>query len=75
VHISRISRSIELYRISLDVSVSPRKDTTTGAAGRRSPALIHKWNNLTVRSAGLISLHDMTPNGMLLDVFLFDFIN
>ena len=21
------------------------------------------------------SLHDMTPNGMLLDVFLFDFIN
>ena len=27
---------------------------TRGTAGRRSPALIHKWNNLTVRYAGLI---------------------
>ena len=25
-----------------------------GTAGRRSPALIHEWNNLTVRYAGLI---------------------
>jgi hypothetical protein len=28
---------------------------TRGTAGRRSPALIHKWNNLTVRYVGLIS--------------------
>ena len=27
---------------------------TRGTAGCRSPALIHKWNNLTVRYAGLI---------------------
>ena len=27
---------------------------TRGTAGRRSPALIHKWNNLTVCYAGLI---------------------
>jgi hypothetical protein len=30
---------------------------TRGTAGRRSPALIHKWNNLTVRYAGLIPPH------------------
>ena len=28
---------------------------TRGIAGRRSPALIHKWNNLTVRYVGLIN--------------------
>jgi len=27
---------------------------TRGTAGRRSPSLIHKWNNLTLRYAGLI---------------------
>jgi hypothetical protein len=27
---------------------------TRGTAGRRSPALIHKWNNFTARYAGLI---------------------
>ena len=27
---------------------------TRGTAGRRSPALTHKWNNLTVCYAGLI---------------------
>jgi hypothetical protein len=27
---------------------------TRDTAGRRSPDLIHKWNNLTVRYAGLI---------------------
>jgi hypothetical protein len=27
---------------------------TRGTAGRKSPALIHKWNNLTVCYAGLI---------------------
>ena len=31
-----------------------RSTQTRGTAECRSPALIHKWNNLTVRYAGLI---------------------
>ena len=34
--------------------------STRGTAGRRSPALIHKWNNLTVQYVGLIS--PMSPS-------------
>jgi hypothetical protein len=31
-----------------------KDEQTRGTAGRRSPALIQKWNNVTVRYAGLI---------------------
>jgi hypothetical protein len=36
--------------------MAKRKSTkgTKGTAGRSSPALIHKWNILTVRYVGLI---------------------
>ena len=34
--------------------IESHQNITRGTAGRRSPALIHKWNKLTVRYAGLI---------------------
>ena len=42
---------------TITTMMSPLISKTRGTAGRRSPALIHKWNNLTVCYAGLIPPH------------------
>ena len=42
------------YFIYIEYLLLTKIKITRGTAGRRSPTLIHKWNNLTVRYAGLI---------------------
>ena len=53
-----VDKRISLIYLSVYSCLDKKKvhnlEKTRGTAGRRSPALIHKWNNLTVRYAGLI---------------------
>ena len=42
------------YFIYIEYLLLTKIKITRGTAGRRSPTLIHKWNNLTVRYPGLI---------------------
>ena len=53
-----VDKRISLIYLSVYSCLDKKKvhnlEKTRGTAGRRSPALIHKWNNLTVRYVGLI---------------------
>ena len=47
---SYVNRKIDLIKKTKKL----KNPIIRGTAGRRSPTLIHKWNNLTVHYAGLI---------------------
>ena len=45
---------VGLYKFKCTLKLKKQQNKTRHTAGCRSPALIHKWNNLSVRYAGLI---------------------
>jgi hypothetical protein len=61
-----VDKRISLIYLSVYSCLDKKKvhnlEKTRGTAGRRSPALIHKWNNLTDNSVCTLSsqilLHD-----------------